>query len=248
LETTPVPAPQRLNILVLSPHRNDAAFSLALSLAAWRKAGHAVTLLNAVTRSIDAPFSDADSLHENDRLSYVSAMRKREDEAFLRLIPGITLIDANIKDAPLRRHCAPEDVYTLPFDPNDSAAFKIGKHLTRHLTQPNPVFALPLALGGHIDHRIAREAAATLAADLPCAFYEDLPDAFREASIPDEQPNLTPILTAGPNPLAWKRKAILLYSSQIETETADRILDHAHSHNDTERLWANDAFSRLIGN
>jgi len=241
-----VPAPQpRLNLLVLSPHRDDAAFSLALSLAAWRRAGHAVTLINAFTRSIEAPFSDADSLHENDRLSYVSAMRKREDEAFVRLIPGMTLVDANIKDAPLRRHCEPEVVYEMPLDPADGALVKIRKVLTRYLSLPNPVFVLPLALGNHIDHRVAREAALSLVADLPCTFYEDLPDAFRDAAIAD-QPHLTPILTANPNPLAWKRKAVLLYSSQIETDTADRILDHARAHHDTERLWANDAFARLF--
>jgi LmbE family N-acetylglucosaminyl deacetylase len=243
---TLVPAPQpRLNLLVLSPHRDDAAFSLALSLAAWRRAGHNVTILNAFTRSIDAPFSDADSLHENDRLSYVSAMRKREDEAFARLIPGLALVDANIKDAPLRRHCEPDVVYNIPLDPADGALVKIRKVLTRHLTLPNPAFVLPLALGNHIDHRVAREAAVSLVADLPCTFYEDLPDAFRDPTIPD-QPGLTPIFTSNPNPLDWKRKAILLYSSQIETDTAARILDHARAHNDTERLWANPAFAHLF--
>jgi LmbE family N-acetylglucosaminyl deacetylase len=234
-----VPAPPpRLNILVLSPHRGDAAFSLSLTLASWLHAGHTVTLLNAFTRSLDAPFSDAEFLHENDRLSFVSAMRKKEDEAFLRHLPGLTMADANIKDAPLRLHCSPDVVYDIPLDPNDGALVKIRKSLTRHLTQPNPAFVLPLGLGGHIDHRVAREAAQTLAAGLPCAFYEDLPDAFRESTQPT-QPNLIPIEFASPNPLAWKRKAILLYNSQIEGETADRILTYP------ERLWANPAFAAL---
>jgi LmbE family N-acetylglucosaminyl deacetylase len=235
-----VPAPQpRLNILVLSPHRDDAAFSLALTLASWLHAGHTVTILNAFTRSLEAPFSDADFLHENDRLSYVSAMRKKEDEAFLRHLPGAAMVDANIKDAPLRLHCSPDVVHDIPLDPNDGALVKIRKSLTRHLTQPNPAFVLPLGLGGHIDHRVAREAAQSLVADLPCAFYEDLPDAFREPAIP-LQPDLTPIYPQNPSPPAWKRKAILLYNSQIQEDTADLILGH------TERLWANAAFATLM--
>ena len=234
----------RLNILVLSPHRDDAAFSLALTLSSWLRAGHTVTLLNAFTRSLDAPFSDADFLHENDRLSYVSAMRKKEDEAFLRQLPGLTLVDANIKDGPLRLHCYPEVIYDIPLDPNDGALVKIRKSLTRHLAQPNPAFVLPLGLGNHIDHRVAREAAQAIVADLPCAFYEDLPDAFRLPETPT-QPNLTPIYTQSPNPLAWKRKAILLYNSQIQEDTADQILDHARAHHDSERLWANDSFAAL---
>jgi LmbE family N-acetylglucosaminyl deacetylase len=246
METYTVPAPQsRLNILVLSPHRDDAAFSLALSLAAWIRDGHTVTVLNAFTRSHEAPFSDAGFIHENDRLSYVSSMRKREDEAFVKYLPGLTMADVNIKDAPLRLK-VPEDVpYDLPLDPNDSGLVKIRKALTRHLGHINPAFVLPLALGNHIDHRVAREAASTIVADLPCAFYEDLPDAFRSSDIP-AQPDLTPLYTPNPNPLAWKQKAILLYNSQIQEDTAALILDHAHAHHDAERVWANAAFASAM--
>lgn len=241
-----VPAPpQRLNLLVLSPHRGDAAFSLALSLAAWIRDGHNVTILNAFTRSLDAPFSDAGFLHENDRLSFVSAMRKKEDEAFLRHLPGAIMVDANIKDAPLRLHIPDDVVFEIPLDPNDGALVKIRKFLNRHLALPNAAFVLPLGLGGHIDHRVAREAAQSLVADLPCAFYEDLPHAFRETDIPF-QAELTPIVPESPNSLDWKRKAILLYNSQIQEDTADRILEHAHAHRGGERLLANAAFVAMI--
>ena len=45
-----------------------------------------MTVLNIFTRSRYAPYSDAGFVHENDQLSYVSAMRLREDEHFLRRI------------------------------------------------------------------------------------------------------------------------------------------------------------------
>ena len=75
-----------LKILVLSPHRDDAAFSLSIAITNWLTARHSVTVLNVFTRSRYAPFSDAAFVHENDELSYVSAMRLREDEYFLRRI------------------------------------------------------------------------------------------------------------------------------------------------------------------
>ena len=75
-----------LKILVLSPHRDDAAFSLSIAITNWLTARHSVIVLNVFTRSRYAPFSDAAFVHENDELSYVSAMRLREDEHFLRRI------------------------------------------------------------------------------------------------------------------------------------------------------------------
>ena len=75
-----------LKILILSPHRDDAAFSLSIAITNWLTARHTVTILNVFTRSRHAPYSDAGFVHENDELSYVSAMRLREDEHFVRRI------------------------------------------------------------------------------------------------------------------------------------------------------------------
>ena len=46
---------QSLKILILSPHRGDAAFSLAIAMHNWLLARHAITLLNVFTRSRYAP-------------------------------------------------------------------------------------------------------------------------------------------------------------------------------------------------
>jgi LmbE family N-acetylglucosaminyl deacetylase len=222
----------KLHILVLSPHRGDAAISLAQTIATWLAAGHAVTILNIFTRSLEAPFSDADSVHPNDRLAYVSAMRRREDEAFHRHIPRATLLDLNIKDAPLRLHIDPETVDQHPLDPTDGAFPKIQKALTKHIT-PNTALVIPLALNPHIDHRVTHQAALTFTATHPHALYEDKTDAPN----PTPDPSLH-LITTQPN-LTWKRKLLLTYASQLDTPEATT---HAET---PERLWATESFLTL---
>lgn len=246
-----------LKIVLVSPHRDDAAFSLALSIGAWRRDGHRVTIVNVFTRSLYAPYSDADSVHENDRLSYVSAMRKREDEAFLRQIPGTQMVDLNIKDAPLRLHCSSDIVCDMPVDPSDGAFPKILKALTKHTAEENVALVLPLALGHHVDHRVARDASLELSANLPCAFYEDLPYATREGVSIDLEhfrrdvdakyhEHLSPVVCYHTSSIAWKRKIALGYSSQITDEVADLISNFAHRYHGNERIWANDAFTSMV--
>ena len=246
-----------MNILLLSPHRDDAAFSLSLSINHWLACGHHVTLLNVFTRSLYAPYSDAESVHENDRLSYVSAMRRREDEAFLKQEPGLEMIDLNIKDAPIRLRCDSSTVCDMDVNPEDTCIPKIRKAIAKRAESGKAFTALvlPLGLGHHVDHRTARDAALPLTPDLPCAFYEELPYATREGVRVDlsrfrEDTNtrlhepLFPVLCHGTHtrPTEFKRRIALLYSSQIDAALADVICSFSHRYQGGERLWANQAW------
>jgi LmbE family N-acetylglucosaminyl deacetylase len=202
--------PGRLDvkIAVVSPHRDDAALSLGLSIGAWIEAGHSVTVVNCFTRSEYAPFSDADSLHANDRLHYVTALRLREDVAWQKQYPGrLTLHDLNLKDAPLRLHCGLDEVCGRAVNPVDKAFVKIPKALEGLRAD---ALVLPLALGAHVDHVTARDAAMQFAdargdvasgsaadaksavaddgAAIACAFYEDLPYAARLGAVDQIEP------------------------------------------------------------
>lgn len=251
-----------MKILVLSPHRDDAAFSLSLSIIHWLGLDNSVILLNCFTRSLYAPFSDVDQSHPNDRLSYVSAMRRREDESFLRRTPGangknFSMVDLNIKDAPLRLRCSSDVVCDMPVHPEDSAVSKIRKVMTR-LTLSSKVDALvlPLALGHHVDHRTARDAALPFSLTMPCAFYEDLPYATRQGVRVDLEAfqadaatrlheSLSPVLCHAPEGAAIKRRLSLGYTSQIDSDTADLISSFAERYDGGERLWANSAWLDL---
>ena len=86
----------------------------------------------------------------------------------------LSLKDLNVKDAPLRMHCPVEEVRTVAVNPFDKAMLKLLKAV-----EGADAVVAPLALGGHVDHRTAREATAAMAMGAkPWAFYEDLPDAL----------------------------------------------------------------------
>ena len=249
-----------MNILVLSPHRDDAAFSLSLSISHWLAVGHRVTVLNVFTRSLYAPYSDAETVHVNDRLAYVSALRRREDDEFLKQFPGVTMVDLNMKDAPIRLHCDSSIVCDMDVNPEDTCIPKIRKALAKLATAQHSTSALvlPLGLGHHVDHRTARDASLPLTTELPCAFYEDLPYAtrpgvqidltrFREDAATRFHEPLDPVFCHSTNthPSEFKRRIALLYASQIDASLADAISSFSHRYHGAERLWANDAWLKI---
>ena len=251
-----------MNILVLSPHRDDAAFSLSLSIHHWLAVGHRVTILNVFTRSLYAPYSDAETVHANDRLAYVSALRRREDDEFLKQIPGATMVDLNIKDAPIRLHCDSAIVCDMDVNADDTAIPKIRKAIATLAAEHRAFSALvlPLGLGHHVDHRTARDASLPLTTELPCAFYEELPYAtrdgvrvdlsrFREDASTRLHEPLYPVLCHGTHtrPTELKRRIAMLYASQIDGALADVIANFSHRYHGAERMWANDAWLKIAG-
>ena len=242
-----------MKIVVVSPHRDDAAFSLGLTIHDWLAARHTVTVVNCFTRSLYAPFSDAESLHANDRMSYVTALRQREDEVWQRQYGrGLTLVDLRLKDAPIRLRCSSDEVCQMTVNPEDPAIEKIRKALSGLTID---ALVLPLAFGDHIDHLTARDAAIVCSVDaLPTAFYEDLPYVARttdqtEINTRAQQLNeaLKPIYVTNVNPdveaaVATKLKLALCYDSQIDDSTARSMADFCRHYGGRERLWANQAW------
>jgi len=249
-----------LKVLILSPHRDDAAFSLSIAIANWLTARHTVTVLNVFTRSRNAPYSDAGFVHENDELSYVSAMRLREDEHFFRRITqnlpkgikgNLHMMDLNLKDAPIRLRCSFEELSDTPVNPTDPAIEKIRKTLTK-LSDDGTMetLVLPAALGNQVDHLTVREAAMHLTTVLSSAFYEDLPyatthpsattdlDTLRDTAAKLNEP-LNPVVYQVESAIEYKRRLILGYASQIDDEVATLICDFAKRYDGGERLWAN---------
>jgi LmbE family N-acetylglucosaminyl deacetylase len=252
-----------LKILILSPHRDDAAFSLSIAITNWLTARHTVSILNVFTRSRYAPYSDAGFVHENDALSYVSAMRLREDEQFLRRIThdlpkglkkNLHMIDLNLKDAPIRLRLPPEDLSDTLVNPTDHAIEKIRKALAKQSEAgAMEALVLPAALGNHVDHLTVREAAMSFTAGLPSAFYEDLPyatthpsaatdlETLREAASRRNEP-LSSVLYRIDSAVEYKRRLVLGYASQIEDEAGTLISEFASRYNGGERLWVNQAW------
>jgi LmbE family N-acetylglucosaminyl deacetylase len=243
---------QIVKIAVLSPHRDDAAFSVSLAIDAWVGQGHKVEIIDCFTRSEYAPYSDADSVHPNDRISYVTALRQREDEIWRRQFGDrVTLVDLNLKDAPLRLHCSLDDVCSVPVSLTDKVVSKIQKALERSAAS---AWVLPLGIGNHVDHLTARDIALTPGfLSGSCAFYEDLPyasrpgaaDAIHELAHAVES-DLTEAFASDVNDVnnavSRKRRLALCYDSQIDDEITDQIAAFSSQYQGRERLWVNAAW------
>ena len=248
-----------MKIVVLSPHRDDAALALGLTIGAWLEQGHAVEVMNVFSRTEQAPFSDVDSLHGNDRVSFATAVRKREDESWVRLyqgLPGkgrVTLSELNLKDAPLRLHCGLDEVFREP-EPTEKVMQKIKRALE---LSHSAVLVLPLGVGGHVDHLTVRQLALPVDMNVtPVAFYEDQPYSAQKPALVEQAVQagalaagapLQAVFAAGPAAdvgaaLKRKRRMALCYDSQYEDATAEKIADYSVQYEGRERLWTNAAW------
>lgn len=250
-----------MRIVVVSPHRDDAAFSLGLSIEHWLAAKQTVQVLNCFTQSDYAPYSDAESLHPNDRTSFVSAIRKREDAAWNKLLGGrLQFTDLDLLDAPLRLACPIVEALSLPIRAGDRAVARVAGAVAKLARAGAPerlAFVLPLAVGAHIDHRVVQQAGleALAGSPLPVAFYEDLPYAARPGGVEEigsrvEATALAvqPAFASGEQPvpersLGSKRCMAECYDSQIDSEVAEQIASFAQQYGGRERLWVNNAWS-----
>ena len=221
----PPPAPLR-SITILSPHRDDAAFSLGALLAACATRYLPVTVVNLFTQTAYAPFLPGASPTE------ITRARRAEDESLIRLFgPCVQLHDLALTDAPLRLAIPLEHVVLAPLSP--ARFFAETQALAAHLTPlatNDSLILVPLALGGHIDHLLTREAARLALPAGRLAFYEDLPYAARltpDARAQHEAPllagALTPLLLHLPNAAAHKARLSALYPSQISPQVIDEM-------------------------
>lgn len=164
-------------IVVLSPHQDDAALSLAASLIRWTTLRIPVHVINVFTISDYAPLARASST------SAVCRLRSTEDATFFaHFKPPIRVTNLDFVDAALRVSSHIPDLLTAaPIGASDvTLQHDIAEYLIAHI-RADVVFA-PLAVGSHLDHRITQGAALLAVPDGRVAFYEDLPYAFREGA------------------------------------------------------------------
>lgn len=248
-----------MKITVVSPHSGDAALALGLAIEGWLLRGHAVEVICCFTRSEFAPYSDAGSLHANDRMSFVTAVRRREEETWRRRFGGSKLVvtDLNLKDAPLRLHCSREDAFGRPADVSEKVVTKIRRAVEQ---SKGGALVLPLGLSGHVDYVSARNAAMhAQTVMLPLAFYAEFPFAARmegDRALNDAAGQLPAELQAElqsvdadllaqasvDEAVQRKRRIALCYDSQMNDAVTTEIAESIRRSNGVERILANAAW------
>lgn len=223
------------DIIVLSPHLDDAAYSCGGFIGQQTAAG--CTVLIATLLAGDppqAPFSSyAQSMHARWELaSQIVARRRLEDQVACRIL-GADYYHAALLDAIYRSDAETGAYYYTsnealfgPLDDRDKAHM-LPEMSTVFQTLPAAAVVLaPLGVGNHVDHQLVRLAAeAFYGGDLE--YYEDYPYA--------REPNAVSNLIARErralahrtiplreNDLDQKAESIAAFASQISTFFDDR--------------------------
>ena len=166
--------------LFVGPHPDDVALSCGGLVASLAEAGETVELVTVFCEPGAEPELTAyqkEALGFGDRGSLTPqaamAERRAEDEAFARSA-GALLRSLGLPDGVFRGYALEGQLMNAP-RPDDPPPTEAIRAVIRTV---DPEFAyFPLAIGGHVDHRLVRRAGLALAVELGdrLAFYEDFP-------------------------------------------------------------------------
>lgn len=198
------------NILVLSAHLDDAAFSVGPLLAEW-KTGARITVATIFTQSVANPegFALACQLDKGLSVSVdYMQIRRNEDRGWAAKI-GVQAVHGPFREAPHRGYHSAKTLFEsiLPTDLVGSELHPWLKGLIASHTQD--LVLIPLGIGNHVDHQWVRTIAEGI---LPngylLAYYQDQPYAEKSgSSVADAKPS-----DHGP----WHEFRILLSQNSLQ--------------------------------
>ena len=230
-------------VTILSPHRDDAIFSLSIALSRWSKAGVALRVVNIFTISEYAPRA------VSPRASSVSSIRSREDRAALSAIDQRLRVESlEWLDAPLRLQIELSAISrpeTMQLQSKEEVE-ALARHFRKYFAQD--LVLAPLGLGDHVDHRVVNEAALACSSNAQLAFYEDLPYAAwtPESGLRAKVAELQRTMSASLAPLVIRTAAcgvtrklssVSRYRSQITRAEGATIARYALRYRSGERIW-----------
>jgi len=148
-----------------------------------------------------ANLAEADAAGAAPTPEQVMAVRRAEDESFARFV-GASVVFLNLPDAVFRGYEGDAQLLGEP-RPDDPPPIE-GLRAALAGLAPDALY-LPFAIGGHVDHRLARRAAMSLLAEPGSPyldrtrFYEDFPYALTTGFERPEQldPEILPSLPPG---------------------------------------------------
>ncbi|MPQ96994.1 PIG-L family deacetylase [Modestobacter sp. I12A-02628] len=164
-----------MRVLAVSPHLDDAAFSVGATLAVLADAGHEVTVLTCLTRSVPDPTGFALACQTDKGLGpdvdYM-ALRRAEDAAAMAVL-GAHPVHLDLPEAPHRGYISAGDLFA-GVHPGDDLWRQLADALTGYEAD---LWLAPQGLGGHVDHLQVLRAVASL--DRPTAWWRDSPYVLR---------------------------------------------------------------------
>lgn len=211
----------------LSPHLDDAVLSCGAAIAEQRAAGDEVEIVTACAGAPDpsSPLSPlALDLHRRWGLDATSVTRtRRTEDLAASAVLGATPVHLEFLEAIYRlpaRYATFEALFAEA-DPDDPLPAELEDALCARLA-PGVMLHAPLAIGGHVDHRLVHDVALRLASrGHPLRFFEDVPYVLRPGELERRQAELsrvlTPELVVVERVMMDKIRAIRCYRSQVAT-------------------------------
>ncbi len=223
------------HILAVSPHLDDAAFSIGGMLAAHARGGGRVTIVTCFTATMPDPagFALACQLDKGlgPEVDYM-ALRRAEDDAACAVI-GARAIHLPLPEAPHRGYDSAPALFAGRHA-GDGILPALAAALRDALEDSAADVVLgPLAIGDHVDHWLVRD--ALLAAKPDVLLWEDWPYVARVDRRPVAQPVRRHVLSEEDR--ADKAEMCECYASQIGFQFGSRAaLSAALDAADSERL------------
>ncbi len=205
-----------MRVLAVSPHLDDAAFSVGGTLAAFADAGHEVTVVTCLTATVPGPTGFALACQLDKGLApdvdYM-ALRRAEDVAAMAVL-GATPLHLDLPEAPHRGYTSAAELFA-GVRPDDGLSAELAGRLRDVAADVRPdLWLAPQALGAHVDHRLVLRAVAAL--DPPALWWRDSPYVLREPDAvpgPELPGGLTPV--EPPQDLDRRADACACYTTQL---------------------------------
>jgi LmbE family N-acetylglucosaminyl deacetylase len=239
-EAPPAPATVSANNIIISPHLDDAALSLGGHMLQWKHQCLVMDIFSAVSWW-RFPFGSP----TDPRIQLV---RDAEEDLMAKLV-GCHVQKMGLSEAPLRGYTL-ENLFNAEISPRDTeVAETIRSRLQPFISDTLQQWFLPLGVGNHVDHRLARDTvlSALLQANVPpqrIRFYEDLFYAAQSPGIPDFSEFVPShrLRLMDQTVIAVGNKTRLLqgYGSQLTWSQINMVTEYARrfSSRPVERCWA----------
>ena len=243
-------------LFVLSPHLDDSVYSAGGLLSRQVRAGGTAVVLNLFAGHPDGALSSlAQAFHDRQGIDDLVSHRIGLDRAAAGRI-GAKPVYLGFRDCLYRgspdggswHYADLGQVFGTAHPADAHLAGEVAETIVPLLPQDRQVRVLaPLAVGGHVDHRIVRDAGLLLARQgWPVRFYEDVPYVMRGgavgealAEIAGEEAGEWQLETVflEPEDAEAKLEAIAIYRSSVPIETFAAIARHAGGGRPAERTW-----------
>lgn len=201
------------HVVAISPHLDDAAFSVGGLLAAHARAGDRVTIVTCFTGNVAQPtgFALACQLDKglSPEVNYM-ALRRQEDLAACAVI-GAQAVHLPLLEAPHRGYASAPELFAERRE-DDVVLDPLRAQLADTIAALAPDVLLgPLAVGNHVDHWLVRDALAEIGE--PHLLWEDWPYLTRAAHAPAELVRQRHVLSA--HDRADRTAMCAAYASQL---------------------------------